>query len=64
MQSPCCLALGHTEQSVLDEGALRRVMGHRILNRNADIVGIFETEVEGMATLNRLAFPWRGVIPY
>ena len=51
------------EMSVLDAGALRRVVGYRLLNRNTDIVGIFETEAQGMEALNRLAFPWRGVIP-
>jgi len=52
------------ELSVLDEGVLRRVVGYRLLNRRTDIVGICETEAQGMATLNRLAFPWRGVISY
>lgn len=51
------------EQSVLEEGTLRRMVGYRLLDRHADIVGIFETEIEGMAMLNRLAFPWRGVMP-
>lgn len=48
------------ELSVLDEGVFRWVVGYRLLDGKAEVVGNFDSKAQALAVLDRMAFPWCG----